>query len=233
MRDLDTFAVIPFDDRDISLAELIAFTSDHQSRMIANDIGGFLSARIAATSQALQALEDTLADDQSRLGLRMARVLAKKTFREALPPKVEQIVAAVVARYGPDSPEVTECIPQGRSIFTTCRDDQLETHLTTLLTAITAHQADLGAPLVTTATNLRNTWAAVHSASETATGNKTSTEAEKFAARRALQLELFKNLLTIALQFPRQPEKIALYMQQHLLENPQSPAEPEPPPGPA
>jgi hypothetical protein len=29
--------------------------------------------------------------------------------------------------------------------------------------------------------------------------------------------------------FPRQPEKLALFMQQHLLENPESPEEPEPP----
>jgi hypothetical protein len=33
--------------------------------------------------------------------------------------------------------------------------------------------------------------------------------------------------------FPRQPEKLNLYMQQHLLENPPAPEEPEPPTPPA
>ena len=43
---------------------------------------------------------------------------------------------------------------------------------------------------------------------------------------------LFLNLLKLAEMFPRQPEKLSLYMQQHLLENPTSPAEPEPRPAP-
>ena len=51
----------------------------------------------------------------------------------------------------------------------------------------------------------------------------------KKLARESLQLMLFLNLLKLAEMFPRQPEKLALYMQQHLLENPESPGEPEPP----
>ena len=43
---------------------------------------------------------------------------------------------------------------------------------------------------------------------------------------------LFLCLLKLASMFPRQPEKLSLYMQQHLLENPSSPEEPEPPPAP-
>ena len=43
---------------------------------------------------------------------------------------------------------------------------------------------------------------------------------------------LFLNLIKLMEMFPRQPEKLSLYMQQHLLENPSSPDEPEPPPAP-
>ena len=46
---------------------------------------------------------------------------------------------------------------------------------------------------------------------------------------------LFLNLLKLAEMFPRQPEKLALYMQQHLLENPsaeEEEEEPTPPPAP-
>jgi hypothetical protein len=50
--------------------------------------------------------------------------------------------------------------------------------------------------------------------------------------RENLQLMLFLNLLKIAEMFPRQPEKLSLYMMQHLLENPSSPDEPEPEPEP-
>ena len=46
-----------------------------------------------------------------------------------------------------------------------------------------------------------------------------------------MQLELFKNLLTLALNFARQSEQLDLYMQQNLLEDhPQQ--QPPTPPGP-
>ena len=76
----------------------------------------------------------------------------------------------------------------------------------------------------------------LRAASEAATGAKTLTQEGKAQARLNLQLELFYNLLEIAKAFPRQPEKLSLYMMQHLLENPSSPDEeeepPPPPPGP-
>lgn len=46
---------------------------------------------------------------------------------------------------------------------------------------------------------------------------------------------LFLNLVKLMEMFPRQPEKLPLYMNQSLLENPSSPpppAPPAPPPGP-
>jgi len=230
MRDLATFFVNPFDDREISVGELLAFSTDHWQRMIANNVGGELSARITATSSALGLVEDCVTDDQTKLGLRKARKMAKTTFRENLPGNVAKIVAAVVAQYGPDAPEVVECCPSGRSIFSSCRDDQMEGHLQTLVNGVTAHQADLGAPLVATATALKAAWAAVHDASEAATGGKTTTQEGKKMARENLQLMLFLNLLKLMEMSPRQPEKLPLYMQQSLLEKRASPANPEPEP---
>ena len=229
MRNLSRFLDNPFDDKDISIAELIAFTTDHLERMIANNTGGELSVRITATSQSYDVVADCVTDDQGKLGIRMARKQAKDNFRKSLPAAVTKLVAAVIAQYGDGSPEVTECVPNGRSIFSSCRDDQVEVHLQTLVNAITAHQADLGAPLVTAATNLKTAWVTIHTASEASTGGKTTTEEGKKLARENLQLMLYLNLVKLMEMFPRQPEKLALYMQQHLLENPSSGEEPEPP----
>ncbi|MEZ5384138.1 MAG: hypothetical protein R3F13_01350 [Prosthecobacter sp.] len=81
-------------------------------------------------------------------------------------------------------------------------------------------------------TNLTTAWVTIYTASEAATGSKTVSQEGKKLARENLQLMLFLNLVKLMEMFPRQPEKLALYMQQHLLENPESPEEPEPPPGP-
>lgn len=233
MIDLHRFLKNPFDSKEVSLAELIAFSTDHLQRMIANNPGGALTSRITATSSALDLVEDCATDDQTKLGLRKARKMAKGAFRADLAPQVAQIVAAVEAKYGVGAAEVVECVPQGRSVFSACRDDQLTIHLETLVAGLTAHVADLGAPLVATAQALLDAWDVVYSASETSTGAKTTTEEEKQLARENLQLMLFLNLLKLAEMFARQPDQLDLYMQQSLLENPQeAEEEPPPPPGP-
>ena len=205
---LSRFLSNPFDDRSISMAELMAFSTDHVQRMIANNTGGELTARITATDSALTLVADCFTDDQTKLGLRKARKQVKDTFRTDLPGAVAKICAAVVAQYGDGSPEVVECCPQGRTVFSSCRDDQVQNHLQTL-----------------------DNWMIVYNASEAATGAKTTTQEEKRMARENLQLMLFLNLLKLAEMFPRQPEKLAMYMQQHLLENPEA-SEPDPEPEP-
>ena len=232
MKTLSTFLDNPFDDTGISIAELVAFSTDHLQRMSANNAGGELAARIAATTSSLTVVEDCVTDDQARLGVRKARKQAKDDFRAQIPAEVKRIEAGFIAAFGADSPILLEALPQGRTIFQSCRDDQVEVHLQTLLDAATTHQAGLAPATLTQANALKNNWVAIYQASEASTGAKTVTQEGKKLARENLQLMLFLNLLKLAEMFPRQPEKLALYMQQHLLENPESPDEPEPPPPP-
>jgi len=91
MRNLAKFFENPFDDPSISMNELLAFVTDHLQRMIANNVGGELDARIAATSSALDLLLACATDDNSKLGLRKARNLVKDAFRKDLPGKVAKI----------------------------------------------------------------------------------------------------------------------------------------------
>jgi len=229
---LTRFLENPFDDRQISLAELLAFSTDHLQRMITNNPGGALATRITATTSALGLVADCATDDITKLGLRKARKMAKDNYRAALPAAVAKVMAAVTARYGVDSVESLECCPSGRTLFRDVRDDGLELHLQTLVTGVTAHVADLGAPLVAEATSLLTGWQTLYTASESSTGAKTTTQDGKKLARENLQLMLFLNLLTLAEMFPRQPDKLPLYMQQSLLENPTSEEEEAPAPTP-
>ena len=228
---LSRFLEVPFDDEEIAMAELLAFTTDHLQRMIANNPGAMFNARITATTVALTAVANCATDDLTRLGLRKGAKDAKDAYLKALPDNIARLHAAVVYKYGPNGPQVVQCFPQGRSPFSRTTDDMVQNHLQTLLNGVTAHQSALGAQVVADVGGLLSTWLAVYGASESTTGAKKATEAEKKAARLNLQLELFKTLLTIAMNFPRQPEKLALFMQQSLLEDhPHAPGEPTPPP---
>lgn len=228
MRSLASFLQNPFDDPQISMAELLAFATDHHQRLLANNTGGQFDDRIAPLNSAITRVEECVTDDWGRLGLRKARKKAKDDFRAQIPAEVKRIEAGFIAAFGADSPRVLEALPQGRTVFQNCRDDQMESHLQTLQNATTVHQASLAPATVTLATNLKTNWVTLYHASEASTGSKTTTQQGKKQARENLQLILFLNLLQIAEIFPRQPEKLALYMQQHLLKNPSAPKDPKP-----
>jgi len=233
MRTLSTFLENPFDDPNISMAELVAFTTDCLQRLIANNAGGELTSHITAITSSLGVVEDCVTQDQGKLGIRKAAKMAKENFRtDIIPTEVKRIEAGFIAAFGADSPVLLEALPNGRTIFQTCRDDQVEVHLLTLHTAATTHQGSLAPATLTQATNLKNNWATIYAASEASTGGKTTTQEGKKLARENLQLMLFLCLLKLAEMFPRQPDKLSLYMMQHLLENASSPEEPPPPPPP-
>ena len=228
MNDLHPLFINPFDDVHISFDELKDFTTDHIQRLTANPQSA-LTPRVAPTSAALTTFSGTLTADDTKLGQRKGSKLNKNAFRDTLPAAVGKIAVAVEAQFSEGSAEFLECFPHGRSEFSHCPDDKLENALQTLINGVTAHQPPLAASVVTAATALLTGWQAVYAPSETATGAKTSSRDAKTAARTALSLELFKNLLTLALQFPNQPQKLDLYMQPSLLE-PHTPTPPAPEP---
>lgn len=222
MTDLHKIFVNPFDDERVSVDALLAFATDHHQRLVANNPGGQFGARIAATAGAISAVNVAFSDDLTKLAQRKGRKMAKDGFRRDLPVSIAKLHAAVVAKFGPKAVELTTCFPQGRSVFNKAPDDQLGNHLKTLVAGVTSYQAGLGAAVVADAAGLLSGWNAVYTGSESASGAVTTSQAAKRAAREGLQLELFKNLLTLALTFPRQPEMVDTYMRQALIEGPEA-----------
>ena len=223
----DRFFINPFDDDSYGLDKLAAYTTDHLGRMIANNPGAQLDTRINATTVAFTTLENCTNDDGVKLGLRKARVMLKEQFRASLPEQLGYIEAAIRAHYKGGSGDVLlECFPEGLTVFSQCRDDKLNNHLQILVSALEARtvpQGTLPPGALGDAGGLLSTWLAVYAASESSSASKAATESEKRAARKALEQELFLNLLFLASLFPGQPEKAALYTRQSLLRNPDSP----------
>lgn len=233
--DLRKYFLNRFLDEKISFTELLKYAARHLARLVATNPGGFLDARIAATSAALAPVEACVTDVAVKDGLSKAKTQIKADFRAALPEKIRKIHAAVVAAYGDPSPELTECFPEGRSIFTTCRDEQLDNKLGALVTAITPKQAQVGATAVTSATNLKTTWTSLYAAQDSAMGARSASAEQRDADKATLQRELFRNVLFIAFTYPGEVDKCDLYCPQQYLENPDAPDEaptPPPPPGP-
>ena len=228
MRKLTRYFDNPFDAPSISLAELMAFSTDHLGRLRAHNKDGSWDERIAATVGALEEARAGFTQDQSQLGRRKGAKSRKEAFRAALPAAVARIYSGVLVAFGAEAPQLAQCFPRGRKIFSDCRDDQLTILLEALRRVVQSLEAELmavlgaemGAALVARATALKEEWQSVYAASESASGAKSATQAEKRRSRQALQLALYVNLAVLMQRYPGQPEKLRIYMQQHLLENP-------------
>jgi hypothetical protein len=229
MYDLHKVLTNPFDDPGISVNHLLAFTTDHLAKVAGNNPNGFLTARVAATTAALAGVNTAFQTDQGKLGQRVTSKAAKRAFLQAMPAAISKIYVVLENKYGENAAALAAFFPNGRKEFNQAPDDQVGNNLSTLIAALTAKQPDLGAQVVTDATALLTGWNAVYAPSESSSGDKKASMGAKNAARSALQLELFKTLLTIGLQYPRQPGQLDAFMQPSLLW-PHTPTPPAPTP---
>ncbi len=218
MRRLRFFFGNPFLDPRISQSDLIAFTTDLIHRLTANNPNRLLDGVIAALSAALSRLLLLSTSDFTMLGIRKGAKYTKNDFRETLPSQIRRIYAVVVAEFDDPSPEMKNIFPKKRSIFARSRDDMLSHHLDTMITGLIRYEAELGPKVVLKATALRDQWIIIHGESESATGRKSATEAERRAARQNLATELFKTIGVLINLFPNDPDRHRLYMQQSLID---------------
>lgn len=232
MRDLENFLRNPFDDDGISLDELLAFTTDHLQRLVVKNTGGQWNTFITATTVALTTLGQCSNNDQVKYGTRRAAKLAKEQFRAALPGNIGRLHGAVAYKFGPNSTQMLDCFPDGRTPLDRSTDDALANLLAPLATKLTALAGQLGPEPGSDAGGLLSTWIALHAASDVSTAQKAGTESEKRAARKALQHQLFLNLLAIAELLENQPAMLGEYMQQSLLKDHTATVPPISPPTP-
>ena len=85
MRQLVNFFKNPFDSKDISLAELCAFTTDTVGNLQEHNPAGVHDARITGITSTYSGVESCHGADLASLGTRKARKTAKSLFLESLP----------------------------------------------------------------------------------------------------------------------------------------------------
>ena len=221
IRDLRNFFRNPLDSPAISLTELLAFSTDHLGRISKQNLAtGRWTARIAAVSPAMAALDAAHSGDLIEGANRTARKQAKNDVKSTLPAQADKIVSFVRAHFGKGSPEVRDCAPNGLAVLAKAPDDEVKHHLDRLIEGVQKVVATVGNEVLTKATDLKAAWMAIYTASEDSAAGKSFSEAEQRAARQALQRELFLTLLDLAAEYPNQPEQLGLFMQQHLLGGP-------------
>lgn len=224
MIDLRKLFIDQMDSKEHSNAELLAYTSQHLAitSAPANNPANVFNPILTATTTALTAFATCMGDKTFNLGVRKAANLQKANFREGLPGPIGQAAAAVEVAFGKGSPDFVACFPEGRTGITKAREDVLLSKLEALHDALSARSATAGIPAqVTAVAGLITTWTALLAAADLADGTESGSNEQRKICRAALTLQLWKNVLTIALHFVGQPDKADLYFPVQLLHNPE------------
>lgn len=232
MLDLIRFFINPFEDPEISKAELQTFGVAHLAEMIAQNTDGTLSANIASTTSLLTTLNTKLGSETLKLGIQKARVRAKDDYRQHIVDELGKVQGAVHTTYGKKHPKNDEIFPEGASIFSSCEDAQLDEKLDALHDALTTNQPELGSNPRNIVETLRTQWELIYGSSNTGKAGRSTALNDAKLAAKALRTQLFDNLLVCARKWHGQLDRARLLFPQHLLENPASPEDEEPGPTP-
>jgi hypothetical protein len=233
MLDLKRYLSNPFDSKEISIDELVAFTADHLGKLTGQNPGGVFNEAIAATDALFTALSGTISAEDTAGAIRQARTAATTAKREAIFEKLSQLEGLIHARFPRTSATYVELLPGGLKEFREATLDALNGKLVALLARLAPYAATIGTADVAGLTTLQGEWATLRGEHVTKKGVSTDAAGNRREAADALREQLFDNLLAIARHEKGQPEKLGLYMQQSLLEDATQAAEEPAPATPA
>lgn len=217
MIDLYKVGENPYEDKKISVSDLTAFTEEHVGLVLADPVAASVALELTAVSNGMDALDTNLGSETVKLGLRKARVAAKNQFRAALPNEISKVYGAPLIAFGQDGVELLEIFPNGREVFSTADDSQLETHLSALNTAMLARAAELDATAVALSTTLLTNWQTIYGDTITAKGQKTSAAETRRQGAAALKVALGKLRLRLGLGLFGQIDRLKGLFPQALL----------------
>lgn len=212
-----------FADDGFSLTELVGTGGDWVGRMTVTNPGAVFTPRINALAAALAAVESNTTDAGVKLALQKSATANKKNFRTALVGNMAKVQAKVVAQYGKEGVELLEIFPKGLAPFAVnAKEEPLENELGVVAAGLTAHVADLGAPVVSEVGGYLSAWLVVYNASKGSKDVKKSSNLTGGDLRKTLQLEMTKTALFVACTYPGDTVKGAYYLPTEKLFNPQA-----------
>ena len=206
-----------FDDPQISAEELRSFTEDHLGKLKGNST---YAALFAATKAAFDAFDQALSKRAEQIGTLGGNTVSKNDVLQLFRTKSRQRAGRVTDAYTKGSAEYREILPQGLTYYTRATMETIKQRLDYAVEKFTKHQAKLGADLVTEFTELRKNFNSARDDQVDDKGDVSKARGAVKTTRRALELQLTVNVLTIAKDFVGQPDKATLFFDQSRLEDP-------------
>lgn len=198
MLNLINFFRILFNTSRISDLNLRKFCEDNIQRMIANNPGGTYNILITDTTTAYNGYYGAITDEDARTAVKEGSTIAMNNAMKDFQVNISKNEGFVRGTFGKTAPIYQEFFPHGLTEYSNANLQGVGVLMDRMVTAATAHQAELGVPFLTLFTNLRDTFNTVRTAQLNLIGEVAGKKDVTETTRDEVEIQLMKNVLFIA-----------------------------------
>ena len=222
MQNLTTFFRNHFDTKEISDDKLKKFTEDHIQKMISNNTTAEYDTLITDTSTAYTTYYGAISDEGARYALQQALTAQMNNTVEAFKKAVSQKEGIIRGTFGKDNPTYQQFFPFGVGEYSHANLADIERLMDQFLLAINDHIAELSIAFQTEFQGYKSAYMSARESQLLKKAEVTDLKSASSIKRDVVEVQLMKNLLTIAAKFVGQEEMLNDFFDQSIIRRKQS-----------
>ena len=199
MINIERFFEVQFDDPNINRQQLRKFTEDHLKRLAVNNDKNLYDLMITDTQAAYETYFGALTDTDVSNSVQQSRTKSMNNIKKLIQTTLSRRAGLITNSIDKDIPEYQEFFPHGLTEYSNATLENIETLMDRMITASAAHADLLGNTLTAEFANLKAQFLSARGKqlSQKGATDKASETTEE--SRHIIEIQLTKNLLTIAL----------------------------------
>lgn len=217
---LERFFEVQFDDQNINRQQLRKFTEDHLKRLAQNNEKNLYDLILNDTQAAYERYFGFLNDTDTSNALQQSRTKSMETVRDQFASLLARRKGLISNSFPEGTPEYEEFFPHGLTEYSSATLENVETLMNRIITAAAAHTAELGSNLSLEFSKIKDSFLQARGQQLAQKGAVSKASEDTDEAKAALQVQLTKNLLTIALNNIGNPGAAPLFFDQSIIARP-------------
>ena len=230
MINLETLFKNHFNTSKVSDNNFQKFADINIQRLAENNSGGEFTTLIADTTAAYTDYYGSISDENTKSALQQGLTITMNNAVEAFKKAVSQKEGIVRGNFGKESAEYQEFFPHGASEYSQATLANIEMLMDNFVNASNNHVGVLGIPFLTEFQDCRTNYTSARDAQLQKIADVAETKTASHQNRDVLELQLHKNLHTIATMFPGDVDRCMDFFDQSFIRPSESGDEEEPTP---
>ncbi|MBN2426418.1 MAG: hypothetical protein JXR46_06710 [Calditrichaceae bacterium] len=214
---LETFFKNHFDTNKISDDNMAKFTLDHIQKLSAANAEGAFSELISETTTAYENYYGAITSEDVKYAIQQSLTKTMNNEFSAFKKAVSQKEGLVRSVFGTMSPEYLEFFPGGVTEYSNATLANCEMLMNRMVASANKYTDRLGQEFTDLFTGIRDRFAAARKAQLTKIGEVKDNKQDASSKRDALERQLMKNLLTLALANIGNENKVTAYYDKSII----------------